>query len=73
MQEVYEGDSRVWKENAEWAPGGGCCRKMVPIEEAQNEGGNGNSHAHGDDGAHSHNHSHNGGGGCDHGKATSSF
>lgn len=31
-QEVYEGDSRVWKENAEWGPGGGCCRKMVPIE-----------------------------------------
>eukprot|EP00903_Cladosiphon_okamuranus_P014840 g13741.t1 len=30
--EVYEGDSRVWKENAEWGPGGGCCRKMVPIE-----------------------------------------
>ncbi|KAG5189566.1 Molybdopterin biosynthesis MoaE [Tribonema minus] len=27
--EVYEGDSRVWKENAEWS-GGGCCRQMVP-------------------------------------------
>ncbi|CAM9162626.1 unnamed protein product, partial [Scytosiphon promiscuus] len=30
--EVYEGDGRVWKENAEWGPGGGCCRKMVPVE-----------------------------------------
>jgi hypothetical protein len=29
--EVYEGDSRVWKENAEWN-GTGCCRAMVPIE-----------------------------------------
>jgi hypothetical protein len=29
--EVYEGDSRVWKENAEWN-GSGCCRAMVPIE-----------------------------------------
>ncbi|CAM9953900.1 unnamed protein product [Chrysoparadoxa australica] len=29
--EVYEGDSRVWKENAEWS-GGGCCRQMVPME-----------------------------------------
>lgn len=29
--EVYEGDSRVWKENAEWS-GSGCCRNMVPIE-----------------------------------------
>jgi hypothetical protein len=28
---VYEGDSRVWKENAEWS-GSGCCRAMVPIE-----------------------------------------
>lgn len=35
-QEVYEGDSRVWKENAEWGPGGGCCRKMVPIEPTGN-------------------------------------
>ncbi|CAM9448155.1 unnamed protein product [Discosporangium mesarthrocarpum] len=31
--EVYEGDSRVWKENAEWS-GGGCCRKMVPVEDS---------------------------------------
>lgn len=22
----------MWKENAEWGPGGGCCRKMVPIQ-----------------------------------------
>lgn len=29
--EVYEGDNRVWKENAEWN-GSGCCRKMVPVE-----------------------------------------
>ncbi|CAM9507840.1 unnamed protein product [Choristocarpus tenellus] len=64
--EVYEGDSRVWKENAEWN-GSGCCRKMVPVEEEVStgyEGGNvggggegckseGKGH-HGDHHGHSH-------------------
>ncbi|CAM9633160.1 unnamed protein product [Phaeothamnion confervicola] len=31
--EVYEGDSRVWKENVEWK-GGTCCRPMVPVARA---------------------------------------
>lgn len=53
-QEVYEGDSRVWKENAEWVAGGGCCRKMVPMEEESN----GYNHN-----ANGHNHSK---GGCNH-------
>ncbi|CAN0150984.1 unnamed protein product, partial [Ectocarpus sp. 12 AP-2014] len=57
--EVYEGDSRVWKENAEWGPGGGCCRKMVPVEgegghDQQQVGGGGdcdhnNDHDHHDE------------------------
>ncbi|CAB1098052.1 unnamed protein product [Ectocarpus sp. CCAP 1310/34] len=53
--EVYEGDSRVWKENAEWGPGGGCCRKMVPVE---GEGGHDQQQVEGGDREHNNDHDH---------------
>ncbi|CAN0230818.1 unnamed protein product [Ascophyllum nodosum] len=61
--EVYEGDGRVWKENAEWGAGG-CCRTMVPVESHGSVEGDGvetaepNAHGH-----HHHGHGGDSGGG----------